>query len=154
MVATNDTGTELGNYVDMGINSSGYTAGFIGNANDGYLYNTGSQFYIGNASPGRNLYFFAGGTSNTASMDLSLGNYFELTSSASPLRIELSNVRAGLTSTLIVSASVSTSIAFSSNVGQPSPGAYSGSAASSIDILSFVAFNNSRANLVATKNIV
>ena len=93
-------------------------------------------------------------TSNTASMDLSLGNYFELTSSASPLRIELSNIKAGLTSTLIVSSSVSTSIAFSSNIGQPSPGAYSGSAASSIDILSFVAFNNSRANLVATKNIV
>lgn len=71
LVATNDTGTELGNYVDMGINSSGYTAGFIGNANDGYLYNTGSQFYIGNASPGRNLYFFAGSTTNTASMMLS-----------------------------------------------------------------------------------
>ena len=71
LVATNDTGNEVGNYVDMGINSSGYTAAFIGNANDGYLYNTGSQFYIGNASPGRNLYFFAGGTTNTASMMLS-----------------------------------------------------------------------------------
>jgi hypothetical protein len=71
LVATNNTGNEAGNYVDMGINSSGYTASFIGNANDGYLYNTGSQFFIGNASPGRNLYFFAGGTSNTASMMLS-----------------------------------------------------------------------------------
>ena len=71
LVATNDTGNEVGNYVDMGINSSGYTAAFIGNANDGYLYNTGSQFYIGNASPGRNLYFFAGSTTNTASMMLS-----------------------------------------------------------------------------------
>jgi hypothetical protein len=71
LVATNNTGNEIGNYVDLGINSSGYTAAFIGNANDGYLYNTGSQFYIGNASPGRNLYFFAGGTSNTASMMLS-----------------------------------------------------------------------------------
>lgn len=93
-------------------------------------------------------------TSNTASMDLNLGNYFELTSSASPLRIELSNIKGGQTATLILSASVSSSIAFSSNVGQPSPGAYSGSAAASVDILSFVAFNNSRANLVATKNIV
>ena len=93
-------------------------------------------------------------TSNTASMNLAAGNYFELTSSASPLRIELSNLKAGVTATLIVSASVSSSIAFSSNVGQPSPGAYSGSAAASTDILSFVAFNSSKANLVATKNIV
>jgi hypothetical protein len=93
-------------------------------------------------------------TSNTASMDLTKGNYFELTSSASPLRIELSNIKAGLTSTLIISASVSTSIAFSTNVGQPSPGAYSGSAAASTDILSFVAFNTTKANLVATKNII
>ena len=92
--------------------------------------------------------------SNTASMDLSKGNYFELTSSASPLRIELSNVKAGLTSTLIISSSAATTISFSSNVGQPSPGAYSGSAAASTDILSFVAFNNSKANVVATKNIV
>ena len=71
LVATNNNGTEAGNYVDLGINGSGYTASFIGNANDGYLYNTGSQFFIGNASPGRNLYFFAGSTTNTASMVLS-----------------------------------------------------------------------------------
>jgi len=94
-------------------------------------------------------------SSNTASMDLTKGNYFELTSSAVvPLRIELTNIKAGLTSTLIISASVSTSIVFSPNVGQPSPGAYSGSAAASTDILSFVAFNTSKANLVATKNII
>ena len=93
-------------------------------------------------------------TSNTASMNLAAGNYFELTSSASPLRIELSNLKAGLTATLIVSASVSSSITFSSNVRQPSPGAYSGSAAASTDILSFVAFNSSKANLVATKNLI
>ena len=71
LVATNNNGNESGNYVDMGINSSGYTSGFIGNANDGYLYNTGSQFYIGNAGLTGNLYFFAGGTTNTASMMLS-----------------------------------------------------------------------------------
>jgi len=71
VVTTNNAGTENGNYVDMGINSSGYTAGFIGGANDGYIYNTGSQFFVGNASPGRGLFLFAGGVTNTASVFLS-----------------------------------------------------------------------------------
>lgn len=62
IVATNNAGTELGNYVDLGINGSNYAAGFIGAANDGYLYNTGSNFLIGNTTTGvnANLKFFAG----------------------------------------------------------------------------------------------
>ena len=71
IVATNDTGNETGNFVDLGINSSGYTSNIVGLQNDGYLYNTGSNFYIGNISPGKNLYLFAGSTSNTASMMIS-----------------------------------------------------------------------------------
>lgn len=71
VVTTNNAGTENGNYVDMGINSSGYTAGFIGGANDGYIYNTGSNFFVGNASPGRGVFLFAGGVVNTASVFLS-----------------------------------------------------------------------------------
>ena len=63
-----------GNYVDIGINSSKYNQGFIGNANDGYDYFTGSasgnNYYVGNATPGGNLYFFAGGSSNTASIQI------------------------------------------------------------------------------------
>jgi len=75
IVATNDTGTESGNYVDMGINSSGYTSNFVGQANDGYLYHTGSNLYIGNVTANKNLYLFAGGTTNTASITvLSNGN--------------------------------------------------------------------------------
>ena len=70
IVATNDTGNEIGNYVDLGINSSGYTLGFVGQKNDGYLYNTGSNFYIGNTSPGKNLYLFAGGLTNTGSIKI------------------------------------------------------------------------------------
>lgn len=71
VVTTNNAGTELGNYVDMGINSSGYTAGFIGAANDGYIYNTGSNFFVGNASPGKGLFLFAGSVTNTASVFIS-----------------------------------------------------------------------------------
>jgi hypothetical protein len=92
--------------------------------------------------------------SNTASMNLALGNYFELTSSATPLRIELSNVKGGLTSTLILSGSTASTITFSSNVFQPSGSAYTASVANQTDILSFVAFNSSRVNVVSTLKMI
>jgi hypothetical protein len=92
-------------------------------------------------------------TSNTASIDFSLGNYFEVTSSVTPLHLDVTNIGAGRTSTLIISASASSSILFSPNVAQPSGSVYSGSAGS-IDILSLVAFNTSKVNLVSTKALV
>lgn len=67
-IVTNDQGTEVGNYIDLGKNSSGYTASYVGNAGDGYLYNTGSSFYIGNVGGTTSkLYLFAGSVSNTGS---------------------------------------------------------------------------------------
>ena len=92
-------------------------------------------------------------TSNTASIDFSLGNYFEVTSSVTPLHFNVTNIGAGRTCTLIISASASSSILFSPNVAQPSGSAYSGSLGS-IDILSLVAFNTSKVNLVSTKALV
>ena len=67
IVATADNGTESVNYVDLGINSSGYsTAGILGGINNGYLYSTGNDFVIGNSTSAKNLLFFTGGlaTSN------------------------------------------------------------------------------------------
>ena len=56
IIAANDLGdddTSLG-FIDMGINSSNYNAtGDIGHASDGYLFSTGNDLYIGNASSGR-----------------------------------------------------------------------------------------------------
>ena len=92
-------------------------------------------------------------TSNTASIDFNLGNYFEITSSVTPLHLNVTNITPGRTSTLIISASASSSILFSPNVAQPSGSAYSGSLGS-IDILSLVAFNSSKVNLVATKALI
>jgi len=77
IVATADNGTETQYYVDLGINSSQHTAsGDVGQANDGYLYNTGSNFYIGNITPNKNLYFFAGSPTNTSSMVLTSTSNF------------------------------------------------------------------------------
>lgn len=92
-------------------------------------------------------------TSNTASIDFNRGNYFELTSSVTPLHLNITNIQPGETSTLIISASASSSITFSPNVSQPSGSAYSGSLGS-IDILSLVAFNTSKVNIVSTKNMI
>ncbi|MEO6498717.1 MAG: hypothetical protein ABIN95_06880, partial [Mucilaginibacter sp.] len=64
IVATNDAGTDVNglNYVNMGINSSNnITTGILGGANTGYLYSTGSDFSIGNASANKNLLLFTGG---------------------------------------------------------------------------------------------
>jgi hypothetical protein len=71
VVATNDAGTEANgiNYVDLGVNSSGNTStGILGGANTGYLYSTGSDFAIGNASSGKSLIFFTGGTGSNERM--------------------------------------------------------------------------------------
>ena len=62
VVATANNGSETVNYIDMGINSENYSQNFIGAANDAYLYSTGNDLHIGNATPNRPLQFFAGGT--------------------------------------------------------------------------------------------
>jgi hypothetical protein len=62
LVASNDAATESVNYVDLGINSSGYTGtGVTGGASNGYLYSTGNDFAIGNGTAGKNLILFTGG---------------------------------------------------------------------------------------------
>ncbi|MDF2380127.1 hypothetical protein JMG10_01515 [Nostoc ellipsosporum NOK] len=64
VVATADNGTETANFIDMGINSSGFnntTYPVIGGANNAYLYSTGNDFVIGNATTGKPLRFFTGG---------------------------------------------------------------------------------------------
>lgn len=79
IVATNDIGNENIYYVDLGINSSGYTASIVGQANDAYLYNTGSHFYVGNATPSKKLYLFAGGLIDTSSVSVSSGGSLSAT---------------------------------------------------------------------------
>jgi len=68
IVATADNGSETVNFIDMGINSSGYNsiaAPILGGANTAYLYATARDFVIGNGSSARNLIFFTNGFATT-----------------------------------------------------------------------------------------
>jgi hypothetical protein len=65
LVATADNGTEIVNYVDMGINSSANTQNVMGAANDAYLYSTGNNFLIGNGTAAKALVFMTGGTTQS-----------------------------------------------------------------------------------------
>lgn len=64
IVATADNGTESINYIDMGINSSNFI-GYVGAANDGYLYSTGNDLWIGNVTSNKSIKLFTDGTGNT-----------------------------------------------------------------------------------------
>ena len=67
-IATNNIGSETNYYTDMGINSSTFSTGIVGLANDGYVYHQGSNFWVGNTTTGNNvgnLYLFAGNSGGT-----------------------------------------------------------------------------------------
>ena len=80
-------------------------------------------------------------SSNTASIDLSVANYFTLTLSGST-NINVTNPRAGVTATLVINTDTGASASFSSNVKQPSGSFYAASPSGNIDIISFTAVNS------------
>jgi hypothetical protein len=66
VVATANNGNESAYYIDMGINSEGYSnSNLIGAANDAYVYSTGNDLYLGNASSGKRVIIFNGGFDTT-----------------------------------------------------------------------------------------
>lgn len=68
IVATANDGDENSKFIDMGINSSGYTnTNFVGTAGDAYVYSTGNNLYIGNATPDKQVVIFNGSLDAAAS---------------------------------------------------------------------------------------
>lgn len=57
VVATANNGSEVDNYIDMGINSENFT-GFLGGPNDTYVYSHGHDMWIGNINDGYDVKFF------------------------------------------------------------------------------------------------
>jgi len=64
LVITADTGTDTSNYIDLGINNTGFSTSSwtINGVLDGYLYTSDSNLSIGVADTGKYLSLFAGGT--------------------------------------------------------------------------------------------
>lgn len=61
VVATADNGSETSNYIDMGVNSSGYNntaVPVLNGTNNTYLYGAGNDFTIGNLGNNKPLIFF------------------------------------------------------------------------------------------------
>ena len=66
VIITANNGSDTTNFIDLGINNSGYSVGSwtINGANDGYLYTSDGNLSIGaiNASVAKYISFFTGGT--------------------------------------------------------------------------------------------
>ncbi|WP_282459249.1 hypothetical protein, partial [Mycoplasmopsis arginini] len=71
-VLWNDVTTEEDNYVDLGLNSSNYTDGFLGYENDGYLYSNANDLYVGSYSTGSHghLHLFGGGNWDNSAISI------------------------------------------------------------------------------------
>ena len=121
---------------------------------------TGSNTLVGNqifSGSVRGAVINLSVTSQTASMDLSLGNFFTLTlPTASVTHLNPTNIQPGETVQLLVTQqSVTGSLNYSSALKFATGSAYSASVfPNSVDILSFVTFNTSSIYAVSIKNMV
>jgi uncharacterized coiled-coil protein SlyX len=95
-------------------------------------------------------------TSNTASMDLNLGNYFTLTlADTATTHISASNVQPGTSATLVITTGTNSSASLAPTMLQPSGSAYSATLGSSKkDVLSIVAVASGVPFVVSTKNMI
>jgi hypothetical protein len=95
-------------------------------------------------------------SSNTASIDLSTGNFFTVTlANSATTFFNVTNATPGLTTNLVLTTGTVSSASFSSNVKQPTGSAYLPTSGSGqIDVLSLVAVDTSSVYLVASKKFV
>jgi hypothetical protein len=72
LVLWNDLSTESSSYVDLGINSSNYSAGGVGFGGDGYLINAANDLYVGSMDTGDHghTHIFAGNLWNSSSISI------------------------------------------------------------------------------------
>lgn len=138
------------------LNSS--TSSFVLNTQTGSFAGTGSVAFIGNqivTGSTRGNVTALSITSNTASMDLSAGNFFTLQLvSGSNTRINPSNILPGQTSILTIYTTGSATVSFSNSIKQPSGSAYIPTTSTGVDILTFASVEASTLYVVAVKNLI
>lgn len=94
-------------------------------------------------------------SSNTASLNLSLGSFYtlQLTQSTNTF-INPTNIRAGETVSLLVSTTGSATVSFPSIVLQPSGSSYVPTTTTGKDVLTFISFDNTNLYLASVKNLI
>jgi hypothetical protein len=108
LVITANNGTDNSNYINLGINNSGYSDPLFNNGTglDGYLFIDGGNLDIGTRTPGRIIEFHAGGTTqdktiaritesglNVVSSNLTVNNTGVLLSGSTPFVINFGHAR-------------------------------------------------------------
>ena len=132
---------------------SGSTSGSITGATLGSNTFSGSQIFTGSVQGNVVSMSIA---SNTASMDLNLGNYFTLTlAGTATTHISASNVQPGVSATLVITTGTNSSASLAPTMLQPSGSAYSATNGSAKkDVLSIVAVASGVPFVVSTKNMI
>jgi hypothetical protein len=93
--------------------------------------------------------------SNTASLNLNNGNFFELALTGSQdIRIEPSNIKAGQTINIKLNTTGSGTVSFPTSVKQVSGSAYVPSTGTTTDIITLVSFDSSNLFLANVKNLI
>jgi len=141
----------------VGINKSTITSGYnldvAGNALiSGSLLVTGSSVFSGSATGVVNSLSIV---SNTASLDLSRGNFFtlQLVGGANTY-INPSNIQSGQTVSILLSTVGSGTVSFPTNVLQQSGSAYVPTTTTGKDIITLVTFDTSNLYLANVKNLI
>jgi hypothetical protein len=95
-------------------------------------------------------------SSNTASMDLSVANYFTLTlADTATTHITATNIKPGLSATLLITTGTNSSASLAPTLLEPSGSDYVASNGSGKkDVLSLVAFDSTNLYVVSTKNMI
>jgi hypothetical protein len=94
-------------------------------------------------------------TSNTASLNLNNGNFFELAlTGSSDIRIEPSNIKPGQTINIKLNTTGSGTVSFPTSVKQPSGSAYIPTTAVGTDILTMVSFDTTNLFVANVKNLI
>ncbi|HEY1164969.1 MAG TPA: hypothetical protein VGE90_07365 [Chitinophaga sp.] len=125
IVATANNGNGSSNYINMGINSGGYSqATILGSTNAAYLYGTGPDLVIGTASNTRNLIFCNGGTAySNAAMRIDASGDVGIANSSPQAKLDVGgNFKLGASGTVMTSV-IKTSVSFTdnTNIGYTTP---------------------------------
>jgi hypothetical protein len=93
--------------------------------------------------------------SNTASLNLNLGNFFtlQLVPGANTY-VNPSNIKPGQSSLLLISTTGSGTVSFPSSVKQPSGSSYTATTTTGTDILTFASLDNTNLYVVNVKNLI